>query len=538
MSASPDVLHGRYRLDNVIGRGGFARVYLATDLRLKRQVAVKVLSLDLIEPGTERDFRARFEREAQAVAALDHPNILGIHDYGETTENVYLVMPYVAGGSLADRLRRTGHFPLEEAARYVRQVAAALDYAHAQGIVHRDLKPQNLMLTGSGDRLLLADFGIAKLLRESTSTYSQSKIVGTVAYMAPEQWRGQALPATDIYALGCLLFQLLTGRVPYGGNAEETMYGHMMEPIPSVVERSDGRVPTAVQSVIERALAKRVEGRFASAGQLAAALDSAATAPGRYPDTSRATAAGFAAAIRSAHGDSSSCRASAARATAPSRPTATNVATDRATPTAACNHRDNVHYPGQSWSGWREHPATTALFSLARPSHCPPRAARNLSVSAAPTPTALQSAAPTNAVSVTAPALPRSSSAGPPVSGTAMTTPTPTNITSSTGSSAGITSISGTFTFSGGLPPTSGEWGDRRLPGRRLRRVAIGHAAADGRGARRAHADLTTTVAVSGTQPFAYTYNVGGSGKGAAVKSGQSLVLRRKTDGATTMALP
>lgn len=525
MSASPDVLNGRYRLDNVLGRGGFARVYLATDLRLKRQVAVKVLSQDLAEPGTERDFRARFEREAQAVAALDHPSILGIHDYGETTENVYLVMPYVAGGSLADRLRRTGHFPLEEAARYVRQVAAALDYAHAQGIVHRDLKPQNLLLAGSGDRLLLADFGIAKLLRESTSTYSQSKIVGTVAYMAPEQWRGQALPATDIYALGCLLFQLLTGRVPYGGNAEETMYGHMMEPIPSVVERSDGRVPTAVQAVIERALAKRVEGRFASASQLAAAFDSAlqprqgvapapvASPPGPPQQFAPPTVTGPPA---------------APQLTEPPRHRSRHLPmwllimlpilllAFIATTLVILTNRDQ---------GRENTPATTAV-ALASPTKSLPATS-----SAQPS----VSAVPANASGVTTPTPPRSSSAGPPVSGTAMPTPTPTNTTSSIGGSTGTTSISGTFSFSGGLPLTSGEWEivvflAADLPGGTVTPLPSADVLTG------LTPTWTTTVIMSGTQPF--TYNVGGEWKGSSSEERAILVLRRKLSGATMITYP
>jgi serine/threonine-protein kinase len=170
MSAEETTLNGRYRLDRTAGRGGFARVYLATDLTLQRQVAVKVLDADLVSRSPDQDFRGRFKREAQAIAALDHPNILAVHDYGESGDQIFLVMPFVEGGSLDDRLKQEGRFSPRQAAIFLRQAAAALDYAHARGIVHRDIKPQNMLLRAEDDRLLLADFGIAKLLRETPTS--------------------------------------------------------------------------------------------------------------------------------------------------------------------------------------------------------------------------------------------------------------------------------------------------------------------------------------------------------------------------------
>ncbi len=269
MVAVGDTLNNRYHLEQQIGRGGFAKVYLGTDLLLKRQVAIKVLNADLTDDPT---FLARFEREAQSVAALEHPNILPIYDYGhvETPTTAYLVMPFIAGGTLQHRLTAAGRLSLPEASAHLRQVAAALDYAHKRGIVHRDIKPLNMLLREDG-YLFLADFGIAKVLQD-TKASSSSSVVGTLTYMAPEQFAGKASPATDVYALGCVLFELLTGEPPYTGPTQQVMHGHLMSPVPSVVARAGGRVPDALQPVFERALAKEPTDRFPSAGDLARAV--------------------------------------------------------------------------------------------------------------------------------------------------------------------------------------------------------------------------------------------------------------------------
>ena len=280
MSAEGTVLNGRYRLDRAVGRGGFARVYLATDLTLQRQVAVKVLDADLLNRAPEQDFRGRFKREAQAIAALDHPNILAVHDYGEAGDTIYLVMPYVEGGSLDDRLKKAGRFTPQQAAIFLKQAAAALDYAHGRGIVHRDIKPQNMLLRAEDDRLLLADFGIAKLLRENTAGTSRSVLMGTLSYMAPEQFQGQISPATDVYALGCMAFQMLPGALPYPGPTEQVIYSHLMAPIPSILERGGAHLPPSLQAVFERALAKQPTARYQTAGELAQAFERAITAMG------------------------------------------------------------------------------------------------------------------------------------------------------------------------------------------------------------------------------------------------------------------
>ncbi len=272
------VLQGRFRLDRQIGRGGFARVFLCTDLTLGRQVAIKVLDPELLEGAAEHDFLARFRQEARAVAALDHPNILGVYDYGEAEGAVYLVMPYVEGGTVAAQLAGGRALELARVGSYLRQAAGALDHAHRRNLVHRDIKPQNMLLRADEERLLLADFGIAKVLTAIT-TQVHTGAVGTLAYMAPEQFRGLVSPAIDIYALGCVLFQMLTGQVPFSGSTEELVFGHLSSPIPSLAERSDGHLPDTLQPIIERALEKRPEDRYATAGDLALAFDAALPAP-------------------------------------------------------------------------------------------------------------------------------------------------------------------------------------------------------------------------------------------------------------------
>ncbi|HET8632470.1 MAG TPA: protein kinase [Thermomicrobiales bacterium] len=286
MSAGGRVLNRRYRLDRQVGQGSFARVFLATDLLLERRVAVKLLQPDRVDlaalgeagEADELDFASRFAVEARAVAALDHPNILGVYDYGEDGGALYLVMPFVDGGSLRDRIReqaRQGRtVSLSEAGAYLWQAAAALDYAHRRNLVHRDIKPQNLLLRAEDNRLLLADFGIATLLGPAASV--RTGVLGTLAYMAPEQLRGEVGRATDLYALGCVLFQLLTGDVPYTGVTAQIVAGHLEQSVPDLAARGARDLPPDLQHVLDRALAKDPAARFATAGDLAAAFQAAA----------------------------------------------------------------------------------------------------------------------------------------------------------------------------------------------------------------------------------------------------------------------
>ncbi len=273
MITENSVLNTRYRLEKKIGQGGFAQVYLAMDQLLKRRVAVKVLNSELTE---DENFLTRFEKEAQSIAALEHPNILTVYDYGQAEDTAYLVTPYIEGGTLHDKLRKERKFTLQQASAYLTQVAAALDYAHRRNVIHRDIKPQNMLLRAEDDRLLLGDFGIAKVL-SSSSAQSRTGVMGTISYMSPEQLEGNVAVGTDIYALGCVLFQMLTGELPYTGATEQVMMGHLLRPIPSIVERSQGQVPPPVQEIINRALAKKPEDRFQSAGEMAKAFAAVAS---------------------------------------------------------------------------------------------------------------------------------------------------------------------------------------------------------------------------------------------------------------------
>jgi len=218
---------GSYELLRRLGEGGMAQVYLARDIRLGREVAVKVLDQRLAErPG----FRERFEREARVAASLDHPNIVQLYDFGDSERQLYLVMPYVSGGSLQDMLRRAP-FAGGEVATFGSQMADALDYAHQRGVIHRDVKPANMLVHADG-RLLLSDFGLAKILSSAQPQAAPRRHpdAGTPEYMAPEQIEGRSDERTDIYALGVVLYLLLTSHLPFtGGTSAAVMEGHLYQ---------------------------------------------------------------------------------------------------------------------------------------------------------------------------------------------------------------------------------------------------------------------------------------------------------------------
>jgi serine/threonine protein kinase len=274
---------GTCTLKRLLGRGGMGAVYLAQQSRPRRAVAVKVLLPGIVmDKKTRSAFLARFRREADAVAALDHIHIMPIYEYGEVEELAYLVMPYVTGGTLREVLEERGTLPLTEATTIIEQAAAGLDCAHAQGIVHRDLKPGNMLFHADG-RLLLADFGLAKVLKDTTEQDKDSTrrmaltsvgtIVGTPEYLSPEQ--GTARPIdhrTDIYSLGIVLFQMLTGRVPFTGASPVAIaLRHTLEDPPSVSELNPA-IPPEIEAVLMKALAKQAQDRYASAGEFARAL--------------------------------------------------------------------------------------------------------------------------------------------------------------------------------------------------------------------------------------------------------------------------
>ncbi len=199
-----------YRLDELIARGGMGVVYRATHLALDRPVALKVIARQFAD---DEGFRDRFLRESRLAASLDHPAVVPIFDAREEDDELIVAMRLVAGGDLKKRIKAAGPLPPAEAIELLSQVAAALDAAHSAGIVHRDVKPHNILL--EGDRAYLTDFGLAKALGDS-GVLSGASVVGTVEYMSPEQWRGESVgPPADIYSLGCVLYEALTGVVPY-----------------------------------------------------------------------------------------------------------------------------------------------------------------------------------------------------------------------------------------------------------------------------------------------------------------------------------
>ncbi|MBI2976765.1 MAG: protein kinase [Chloroflexi bacterium] len=261
---------GRYEIERELGRGGMAVVYLARDPYVKRQVAVKVLPHQFT---SDPQFRARFQREAEIIAALEHPHIVPIHDYGEQDEQLFLVMRYMTGGSLADHVRR-GPLSTTEIAHIVPPLASALDKAHARGIIHRDLKPSNILFDGDGEPYI-SDFGIAKLTQAST-LLSGNALVGTPVYMSPEQWRGEKVDErSDVYALGVMLYQILSGRLPYEASTPaEVMFKCLMEPPPRLLDAVSDLSPM-LETVVARAMAKDRDERFGTAGELAKALQTA-----------------------------------------------------------------------------------------------------------------------------------------------------------------------------------------------------------------------------------------------------------------------
>jgi YVTN family beta-propeller protein len=261
-----------YRLEELIGRGGMGVVYRAFDLRLKRQVALK-----LIAPPLTRDerFRRRFERETELAMSLEHPNVVPIYDAGDVDTQLYLAMRLVDGADLGKLLRSEGPLDAARALAICRQVAGALDAAHAQGLVHRDVKPSNVLLDGN-DHVYLADFGLTRRLDEPEAELGPGSSIGTPAYLAPEQLEGKAVDArADVYSLGCVLFECLAGTPPYaGGSRLETAWAHLEEEPPSA-NALQPDLPQSIDPVIRSALAKEPHDRPLSAGALITASESA-----------------------------------------------------------------------------------------------------------------------------------------------------------------------------------------------------------------------------------------------------------------------
>src|SRR5437870_9949518 len=284
MSAVPELLTqslaDRYRIERELGRGGMATVYLAHDVKHDRPVALKVLRPELAQVlGPDR-----FLREIRLCARLQHPHIVVVHDSGDADGQLWFTMPYVEGETLRTRLLREKQLPVADALRITREVADALHYAHQHGVIHRDIKPENILLSGSvtpdggssgGYHALVADFGIARaLLPPAEERLTESGIsVGTPQYMSPEQAMADRDldPRTDVYSLGCVLYEMLTGEPPYTGPTPQAVLAkRLREPVPHL--RTGRDVSLALERAVTRALARSPADRFATAAEFAAAL--------------------------------------------------------------------------------------------------------------------------------------------------------------------------------------------------------------------------------------------------------------------------
>ncbi|MEM7111539.1 MAG: protein kinase [Chloroflexota bacterium] len=269
---------GRYEIQSFLGNGGMAAVYRAVDPNLKRDVAVKLIHSHL---SRNPDFVRRFEEEATAVARLRHGHIVQVHDFNQDNGTYFIVFEYVAGQALNDKLRevhkQNGRLPYATTIDIVADVADALDYAHDKGLVHRDIKPANIMIAPNG-RPVLMDFGIAKLV-DATQQTASGAILGTARYMAPEQVTGSKIDArTDIYALGVMLFEMISGQVPFSAESPVTlMMKHLNDPVPNLFQL-EPNVPSPLVAIVNKALAKNPDDRFQTAAEMATALRQALTA--------------------------------------------------------------------------------------------------------------------------------------------------------------------------------------------------------------------------------------------------------------------
>jgi serine/threonine protein kinase len=263
------LLNGRYRLDAQIGAGGMSTVYRAFDTVLERQVAIKLMHREI---ASESDQLERFRREARAVAQLNHPHVVGVIDAGEDNGTPYIVFEYVEGETLKDRIRRYGRLPVGEAVAYAIEIARALGAAHEHQIVHRDVKPQNVLIDEEGTAKV-TDFGIARSLTEEGLT-ADGRVLGTTDYVSPEQALGQDVgPQSDLYSLGVVLFEMLTGDVPFHGeNQVAVAMKHVREELPDVLLRRP-EASSALAAIVDRATAKDVERRYVSDRDLIADLE-------------------------------------------------------------------------------------------------------------------------------------------------------------------------------------------------------------------------------------------------------------------------
>src|SRR5271163_4581653 len=266
---TPRIYSGRYELTHLIARGGMAQVYRAMDRQLERPVALKVLFPEL---SVDRTFVERFRREAQAAANLSHPNIVPVFDWGEDSGTYFIVMEFVDGRPLSSILKTAGSLSAERTADVGAHVAAALGYAHKHGVIHRDVKPGNVLITDEG-QVKVTDFGIARAINTEESLTQTGAVMGTATYFSPEQAEGIGVdPRSDVYSLGVVLFEMVTGRTPFLGETPVAVASKHVRDQPPLPRELRADVPLALESVVMMAMAKQPDDRYANADLLRADL--------------------------------------------------------------------------------------------------------------------------------------------------------------------------------------------------------------------------------------------------------------------------
>ncbi|MEO6623463.1 MAG: protein kinase, partial [Burkholderiaceae bacterium] len=264
---------GRYDIVRVLGKGAMGLVYEARDPNLDRRVAIKTIKVENLPEEAVAEYEARFRTEARSAARLQHPNIVSVYDSERHGDTAYLVMEFVQGEDLKHHLDGGRQYSLEQSLAIVRDLLAALEYAHKQNVVHRDVKPANLLMVESSGRVKLTDFGVARIQDSGELTRTKGSMVGTLKYMAPEQVRGKAIDfRADLFAAGVVLYQLLTGKRPFDGDSEFAIIHQIMEENPPAPSSINSALPKALDAVVARALAKDKERRYGSAGEFSTAL--------------------------------------------------------------------------------------------------------------------------------------------------------------------------------------------------------------------------------------------------------------------------
>jgi serine/threonine protein kinase len=265
------LLNNRYRLEERLGSGGMAEVYRAHDLTLERTVAIKILRKDYSE---SKDFRTRFHQEAKAAANLSHPNIVTVHDFGFSANQLFIVMEYVPGKDVKTLLKESRRFAIPEAIELITQASAGLGYAHRAGLVHCDVKPQNMLVTPD-KRLKVVDFGIARALSTISPDERSEVVWGSPQYFSPEQAAGSApSPASDVYSLGVIFYEMLTGRLPFNASTPQDLARLHREALPPSPRRFNPNIPISLEQIILKVLSKEPAARYRSADQLGRVLES------------------------------------------------------------------------------------------------------------------------------------------------------------------------------------------------------------------------------------------------------------------------